>query len=67
MKKETTTSNPLTCYNVDLDEHDLSILIEALQTLLHQRVSTCDSTFTSTMFHLLVLFKTLSNKNTQPF
>lgn len=61
MKKETTSSYSLTCYNVELDEHDLSILIEALQTLLNHRVSTCDSTYTSTMFHLLVNFNTLKH------
>lgn len=67
MKKEISDSNPLSCHNVDLDEHDLSILIESLQTLLHHRVSTCDSRDTPTMFQLLLLFKTLSKTEHQPF
>lgn len=67
MEKETSKKELLSCHNVDLDEHDLSILIEALQTLLHHRVSTCDARDTPTMFQLLLLFKTLSKTETQPF
>lgn len=67
MKEETSEKNPLSCYKVELDEHELSILIESLQTLLHHRVSSCNSANTATMFRLLTFFKTLSDTKLNPF
>lgn len=67
MKKETSENDPLSCYKVELDEHELSILIESLQTLLHHRVSCCNSSETATMFRLLTFFKTLSDTALNPF
>lgn len=67
MEKVTSEKEPLSCYKVELDEHDLSILIESLQTLLHHRVSCCNSSNTATMFRLLTYFKTLSDTELNPF
>lgn len=67
MEKENSKKEPLSCYKLELDEHELSIIIESLQTLLHHRVSCCNSANTATMFRLLSFFKTLSDTELNPF
>lgn len=53
--------------SVSLDSHNLSILIQALQTQLHQRVLDCDDKDVASMFHLLSYFNKLLNTLQGPF
>lgn len=67
MKKENVEFDKLSFVSVSLDSHDLVILIESLQTLLHHRVSDCDDNDVASMFHLLSYFKKLKNIVQGPF
>lgn len=66
-KKENVEFDKLSFASVSLDSHDLSILIDALQTQLHHRVFDCDDKDVASMFHLLSYFKKLLNIVQGPF